>query len=587
MLGSDDEQLELLVPDDPSERALLVALLDHVLDSAYHSQDEALEYCFNATPRGEKEPRTWKDVLALPDPERQRWTDAAHEELENLVRAGTFQRVRLPEGRKAIGSQWVFKLKRKADGTVERYKARLVARGDAQRPGVDYGQTFAPTVRWGTLRTIFALVALKGYACVSADISAAYLNGELNEEVYMRQPEGFHSGPPDTVWRLIKALYGLKQAGRMWHLKLNEVLTTMGFSRSLVEHCVWVYSRGDVHVIVPVYVDDLTAAAPREEQALEVIQELKKHFALRELGETSWLLGVEVLRDRSRSAVALSQRQYALDVLKQYGMEGCTPVKSAMDRDVRLSTQMCPQTDQERLAMRDIPYINAVGSLAYLAIATRPDIQYAVGVLARFQSNPGVEHWNAVKHLMRYVKGTINYKLVYAPDPAAPMPATAVVFRTYSDADLAGDASSGRSTSGMVVKIGTGATNWTSKLQPTVSLSTTEAEFVAACAAGQELVFNVALLQSLGFTVSSPPTLHVDNRSAVQVAQNPEHHGRMKHLDTKYYWLREQVNAGNIRIEHIRTDKMPADALTKPLAANKMADARRLLGLYESFSDLP
>jgi hypothetical protein len=235
---------------------------------------------------------------------------------------------------------------------------------------------------------------------------------------------------------------------------------------------------------------------------------------------------------------------------------------------------MCPQSSSDIEEMKSIPYLQAVGSLMYLAIATRPDIAYAVGVLARFNQNPGMQHWKAVKHVFRYLKGTLDYKLTYSPDPTS-----TEMFTTFSDADHAGNPDNGRSTSGYVVKMGTGAISWSSKLQGIVALSTTEAEYVAATTASQEILWLRNLFHELGYSLSSSSTLFIDNQSALAVAKNPEHHGRMKHLDLRFYWLRNEVEKGTITPVHVRTDAMVADIMTKALGRVKVIDMIPKLGL--------
>lgn len=548
--------------------------------------DEALEFAFNSgecasalkASSHDNEPRTFREAMQRPPAESVLWQDAAMKEIQALVENGTFELVQLPPGRKAIGSRWVFKVKRNADGSIERYKGRLVAQGFSQRPGFDYTETFAPTPKWASLRAILALAALEDLELDSVDISSAFLNGELHEEVYMRQPEGFEQRGNDWVWRLLKSLYGLKQAGRVWHEKLHSVLSSMGFERIICEHSVWVFQRHDVRIIIPVFIDDMTIATKSKEDSQRVKEELKKHFKLRDLGPTSWLLGVEIKRDRANHILSLSQKQYALDVLKRFGHSDCSPVLTPLEPGARLSTSMSPQTQAEIDEMRDIPYVNAVGSLAYLAVATRPDLAYAVGVLARFSSNPGMQHWKACKHVFRYLKGTIDQRLIYGPVKKE----SPELFEAFSDADHAGNPDSGRSTTGMVITMGTGAVSWSSRLQSIVALSTTEAEYVAACTAGQEILWLRNFLGSLGYKFDAPSTLYMDNQSAVQVAKNPEHHGRMKHLDLRFYWLRNEVEKGRMRFVHIGTDKMPADIMTKALGRLKVEGMRHMLGLAGS-----
>ena len=546
----------------------------------YATYDEALafafecvaEHAFKASQEHFGEPRSIAEVMKLAPDERERWLKAAQDELQSLIENGTFELVQLPPGRKAIGSR-CFRVKRNADGSIERYKGRLVAKGFSQRPGFDYNETFAPTPKWASIRAILALAALEDLELESVDISSAYLNGELKEEVYMKQPEGFEEKSPEWVWRLRKSLYGLKQAGRCWHEKLHEVLTKLGFDRLVCEHSVWVYLRDGVRVIIPVFVDDITIAAKSKDAIQRVKDELRAHFKLRDLGPTSWLLGVKIDRDRSKHSLSISQRQYALDILERYGFSNCDPVGTPMDPGLRLSADMGPSTPSEIREMQDVPYGQAVGSLFYLAVATRPDISRTVGNLARFSKNPGMAHWKAVKHLFRYIKGTLDYKLTYSPS------SDSEPFTSYTDADHAGCPDTGRSTSGYVIKMGTGAISWSSRLQSIVALSTTEAEFVAAVSAGQEMLWLRNLLTEFGFDVSAASRLRIDNLSALSVAKNPEHHGRMKHLDLRFYWLRDEVTKGRIEVEHLRTADMPADILTKSLPRPKVLDMVKMLGL--------
>ncbi|TFY64067.1 hypothetical protein EVJ58_g2864 [Rhodofomes roseus] len=485
--------------------------------------------------------------------ERGKWLKAAQDEVQSLVQNGTFELVQLPPGRKAIGSQWVFRVKRNADGSIERYKGRLVAKGFSQRPGFDYNETFAPTPKWASIRAILVLAALEDLELESVDIFSAYLNGELKEEVYMQQPEGFEQKTPDWVWRLLKALYGLKQA--------------VDFAGTRSCTSVWVYLRDGVRIIIPVFVDDITIAAKSKAAIQRVKDDLRMHFKLRDLGPTSWLLGVKIERDRTKHSLSISQQQYALDVLERYGFANCDPVSTPMEPGLHLSAEMAPKTLSEVREMQNIPYDQAVGSLFYLGHRTH------MGNLGRFTKNPGMTHWKAVKHLFRYIKGSLDYKLTYSPA------SNSELFASYTDADHAGCPDTGRSISGYVIKMGTGAISWSSHLQTIVALSTTEAEFVAAVSAGQEFLWLRNLLTELGFDVSLASKLRIDSLSTLSIAKNFEHHGCIKHLDLRFYWLKDEVAKGRIEIIHLRTSDMPADILTKSLAKPKVLEMVKMLGL--------
>ncbi|GJF00142.1 hypothetical protein PsYK624_164210 [Phanerochaete sordida] len=426
------------------------------------------------------------------------WRAAAQAELDALIANGTWEPCPLPPGKKAIGNRWVFTQKFLTDGELERYKARLVIKGYAQRPGFDYFETFAPTVRMASVRITLCLSALEDLYLRSLDISNAYTNGVLKEEVYMQQPEGFHFGKPGWVLRLRKALYGLKQAGNVWNKTLHATLRDSGFIRLKSDPSLYLSRRGNIRIIVPVFIDDITIASNDAAEADRFVQELSKVYKLRDLGDTSSLLGISITRDRPNRRIMLSQRQYIIDMLERYGFDSCASVQTPMDPGRRLSSEDCPSTPAERTAMQSLPYINAVGSLMFLATCTRPDIAYTVSVLARFNSIPGQAHWQAVKHLFRYLKGSQDLQLTYGPA------ATTELFVTYSKSDYAGDSDPLRSTGVYIDMMGTGAVDWSSKLQGIVTHSTTEAEYVAANQAGRDIMWMRNLLEEFGYNLSPP-----------------------------------------------------------------------------------
>jgi hypothetical protein len=381
------------------------------------------------------------------------------------------------------------------------------------------------------------------------------------------------------VLRLQKSLYGLKQAGRNWYNLLDKVLQTLGFSKVLCDHSIWVFEKDGIRIIVPVYVDDLTIVSKSRAAIDHLIEELKKHFKLRVIGDTALLLGVKVARERSTRTLKLSQRQYIVDMLERYGFAECSPVSTPMNPGANLSSEHSPSTPEALHMMRNIPYSHAVGSLMYLALCTRPDIAYSVGVLGRFSSNPGIAHWNAVKHLFRYLKGTMDLELVYTPGDSFNLQDP---FQAFSDADHGGDKTTGRSTGAWVIMMGTGAISWSSKLQSIVSLSTTEAEYVSSVSTAQEILWLRNLFKELGYPVQTSSCLNIDNQSAINVAKNPEHHGRMKHLDLRFYWLRDVVEDKTITVKYCPTKEMPADLLTKPLDRTTTLQFAQKMGLHQS-----
>lgn len=485
--------------------------------------------------------------------------------MQALVDNGTWEWAELPKGRKAIGSKWVFKIKRDPDGNIERYKARLIAQGYGQRPGGDFnpGKTFAPTMKMAAIRALLGLAALEDWEVESVDISNAYLNGVMPEDevVYMKQAPSHEECPTHWVYRLKKGLYGLKQAGRLWYQRLAEVLESAGYKRLVSDMSIYVWERKGIKVIIPVFVDDVTIMTKSIQLANNVKTLLNRHFKVRNLVPISFLLGIAITRDRKNRTMWLSQRQYIIDLLDRFGMSTCAPVLTPMEPGLNITKEDAPKTEEERREMLDIPYQAAVGALNYLAVASRPDISYAVHRLARFNNYPGKRMWLAVKHLFRYLQGTKDLKLTYAPDPFATS-----IFTTFADSDFAGDRDSGRSTNGYLVKIGTGAVSWSSKLQGPIAKSSTEAEFYGASYAGTEIKWMRNLLGEIGYNFDKPSPLHLDNQSTIQVLNDAVHHSRMKHIPVQEFWIRNEVaNEKNIEVHYLPTELMPADILTKPL----------------------
>jgi transposase InsO family protein len=357
------------------------------------------------------EPKSLKEALELPDSDK--WIDAALNEIKSLLDNKTWDIVPLPAGKGAIGSRWVFKIKKKSDGSIERYKGRLVAKGFLQKEGIDYTETFAPTVRLSAVRTVLALAALEDMELESVDVSSAFLNGELDESVYMKLPEGFSVDGDDgtVVWvlKLLKSLYGLKQAGRCWSKKLHEVLTNLGFIRTESEHSFYIYEHNGVKILVPVYVDDLTLASKSKSALVKLKADLASNFKIRDLGPTEFILGIKVERDRPNRTIYISQSAYIQSILDEHlpaPTKDMNSVRVPMLPDSRLSSEDSPQTPDERAKMSKSRYLEIIGKLLYIERTTRPDIAYALHVLCRFGANPGPKHLGTLRHLLRYIRKT-------------------------------------------------------------------------------------------------------------------------------------------------------------------------------------
>ncbi|CAG7846893.1 Retrovirus-related Pol polyprotein from transposon TNT 1-94 Includes: RecName: Full=Protease; Includes: RecName: Full=Reverse transcriptase; Includes: RecName: Full=Endonuclease [Serendipita indica DSM 11827] len=422
-----------------------------------------------------------------------------------------------------------------------KYKGRIVAKGYAQREGIDYTETFAPTARFGALRTIIALAALEDWELESVDISTAFLNGEIDAEVYMRKPEGVEfEGYEGTSWvlQLLKGLYGIKQGPRIWSVKLHTVLSEIGLKRLESDHSVFIYERDSVKIIVPVHVDDLLLASKSSEAIQMVKDELKARFKIHDQGPTSFLIGVKLERDRQPHTISLSQPVYIEQILETYEMQDCNGTDTPMAEKPLLSTKDSSQTEQEN-------------------------------------ENPGRAHWLALKRVLRYLRTTTKYKLTYGLKPNSDE-----LFTTHSDADLGGNAGNTRSTAGFVMSIGGGAVMWSSRLQRHTSLSSTESEYTTASTTVCEMIWMRSFLDEIGYDIASyPSTLFVDNASAIQVAKNPEHQSTMKHVHRSFNWIRERVANNEICVAHVPGVVNVADIFTKPLGRIKFEQFVKMLGL--------
>jgi len=538
---------------------------------------DAIECVFSTS--ADLEPRSLRDALTRADGAK--WVEAAMKEIEAHVENGTWELAQLPPGKRAIGSRWIFKVKRTPEGLIDKYKARLVAQGFSQIPGVHYGEVFASTARFAAVRTVIALAASEDLELESVDISTAFLNGVIDKEIYMKIPDGFEvegelrdgEDPKRWVVRLLKGLYGIKQGPRLWALKLHSVLSSIGFQRIDCDYSVYVYRRGDVKIFLPIHVDDLLLASNSSTAIQKVKTDLSAHFTIHDLGPVKSILGIRIERDRAARSISLSQPGYIQSILDDFNMHDCNPVSTPMEENIKLSVRMCPVDAEKKAQMAKVPYRELIGKLIYLAVATRPDISYAIGVLCRFVENPGPEHWGAAKRVLRYLKGSVGLKLVYSHSSCDDR------FTTYSDADLSGNPDNSRSTGGFAILIGGGAVQWGSRLQPHVSLSSTESEYTVASKVACEIMWMRYLFEEIGYDMARPSPLLVDNRSALQVAKHPEHQSTMKHVHRAYHWIRDHVSRGLITVSHVPGDLNLADIFTKPLGRLKFMRFRDMLGL--------
>ena len=533
------------------------------------------------------EPTTYKQAMQSPDSSE--WTQAIESELLSLEANKTFSIVpkNTLHGRRLVGCKWVFKVKRGEDGLVDRYKARLVAQGFTQTKGIDFFDTFAPVARLQTVRLVVCLAVQYGLKLFQIDVDTAYLYGVLKEDIFMKLPPGREQQYADAynrksgtsfstselAFQLHKCLYGLKQSGREWNEELNKALTSFGLSRCISEPCLYSCKRKGTPVFVSVYVDDIVVASS-ETNVRWLYNLLKTKFSLKELEPLHWCLGLRIrdqVEDDGTRSISIDQSQYCLSILDRFGMSDSKPQSTPMDASLKLTLDQSPQNEVDIEYMRTVPYREAVGSLMYLMCGTRPDLCYVVGLLGQFSSNPGRAHWQAVKRVLRYVRGTVQYGLVYRSSPTPNH--TPPVLEGHVDADWAGDLGSRRSTSGYMFTLGGGVLCWASKRQKSVSLSTAEAEYVAASVAGQEAQFLRGVLHQIGVDIPLPITIKCDNQSCIRILENPCLHTRAKHIDIRYHFVRDLVRDGALSFVYCPSRDNVADVFTKALCRD----------LYETF----
>ncbi|GJZ17424.1 retrovirus-related pol polyprotein from transposon TNT 1-94 [Tanacetum coccineum] len=460
------------------------------------------------------------------------WKEAMQEEIKALHKNKTWELVPLPGGRKPIGNKRVYKIKKNNDDQVERYHARLVVKGYAQKEGIYFNKFFSHVVRMTTIRVVLAMCATYDLHLEQLDVKTAFLHGILEEEIYMLQPEGFkQKGKENLVCRLSKSLYGLKKAPRCWYKRFNSFIRSLGYNRLHENPCAYFKRFGNNDfIILLLYVDDMLVAGPNKDRINKLKAQLAREFEMKDLGPANKILGMQIHRDR--------------------------PISTSFPTNVKLSSKMSPSSEKERMKMSRVPYASAVGSLMFAMICTRPDIAHAVGVVSRYMAEPGREHWEAVKRILRYIKGTSDVALCFGESD--------LIVKGYVDSDYAGDLDGSKSTTGYVFTLCGGTVSWVSKLQSVVAMSTTEAEYVAVAQASKEAVWLKMSLEEIGHE-QEKITLFYDNQSALYLARNPAFHSKTKHIRVQYHFVREKVEEGTVDMQKIHTDDNVADYLTKAI----------------------
>jgi hypothetical protein len=516
-----------------------------------------------ALPAAVLTPASWDEAMKHPG-----WREADEKEIKALQDNGTWEFVKITAGMHLLDTKRVYKVKLNADGTVERYKARLTVRGFRQRAGIDYTDTAAPTLSMNTMRAVLAFATALDYELYQLDVSNAFLNAKVTENIFVKCPAGIVC-PPGHCLRLLKALYGIHQGPLVWNLEIHDTLTKdLGYTQSLNDRCLyWKRSKSGRIMLIPLFVDDMFPAchtADKDEMVDDLLK-IKRKYKVKASPQAHLVLGLRIRRDRAEKKMWVDQEVYTRRLLQDYGFVNCqamaTPLPAALLGDNALPM---PNSMIRKDNMRQI-----VGALTYLAMGTRPDIAYAVNVLARDAANPTNATCHHAAHLMRYLYGTVNWGLCYGGRPGR------VNLRGWCDASFAPAQPDGtrRSTTGALIEWNGGPIYWESKRQPCTAQSSAEAEYIAANTVVRNLVWLRRLVKEMRGEDRLLVTTQVytDSQAAMSMATNPAVglQPKTRHVSTRYWFVNERINDGEVKMRFIAGEDMLADMLTKSLPKPK------------------
>jgi Reverse transcriptase (RNA-dependent DNA polymerase) len=485
------------------------------------------------------------------------WLTAINSELESLEAKGVYKEVQklLPHC-KPVQCKWVLHIKQDKDGTISRFKACLVTKGFTQIPEQDFTFTFTPVAHWDSICSLLCIAAINDLELCQLDIKMAYLNGPLDEEIYMKAPGGFNFSSP--FWRLRKCLYGLRQASWQWYLTLNQAYSDLGYTHCHSDWSIYTRHSPTASTMLATSVDDIILASDSHAESLHASAEINHKFAITDTRDTEWILGCRITHDRAKHSLMIDQAQFTSSILRHFKMDECHAVTMLCPK-WRLTADMSPSTDTERDAVASLPFCAIVGKCMDLATCTCPDISYAIRKLAHFMSNYGQCHYEAAKHLLRYLQGTRYRGIIYG-DCDNLMP----VFQSFTDSDWA-MTDNCKSILGYIIECEGGPIAWSSKQQTIIALSSCEAKYLSCTHCACQIIWLRLLFKELGFQQSQATLLHCDNQGTVACSHDPHSHSCIKHIDIRAHFIHDCINDSTINVVHIPGIKNPADLLTKPL----------------------
>ncbi len=493
------------------------------------------------------------------------WAPGIEKEHDSLLKNKTWELVKREPQMHVLPCKYVFRVKNGGP------KARVVALGCHQLYGVDYLETFAPVVKLTTIRAMLALAAPLDLECEQMDFTTAFLNGDIDETIYMQIPEELRTARNvGMVCKLSKAIYGLKQAPRQWYAKIHTYLTTvMEFTESANDPCLYVRHHPSTILFIALYVDDLLIIGNSKPEIDHLKDSLGNLFEMKDMGAAKVLLGIEIHRDRPNRKLWITQRNYTAEILKKFRMEETRNVSTPMDKTIFATLD-----DPGEPVGSTVPYRQALGSLIYLVSCTRPDLAFTVRKFSQYLDRPCQHHWSAVKRTLRYLWTTQHFGIMYDGQKGKKKV-------EYSDSDYAGCPVQRKSTSGFIFLLAGGAISWKSKKQSVVATSSCEAEYVACCISCKEAVWLSRLLADLLFLPSSQPiSIRVDNNGSRKLAFNATINERSKHIDVQYHFVRHCIKEGSIEIERCDSADQVADPLTKSLDKAKHEKLCKMQGLH-------
>ncbi|KAI3769617.1 hypothetical protein L6452_00726 [Arctium lappa] len=494
------------------------------------------------------------------------WIEAMQEELLQFKLQDVWDLVDLPKGHRAIGTKWIFRNKKDERGIVIRNKARLVAQGYTQEEGIDYDEVFAPVARVEAIRMFLAYASYMKFKVYQMDVNCAFLYGTIDEEVYVCQPPGFENPTyPDRVYKLNKALYGLHQAPRAWYDTLSTYLLENGFERGIIDKTLFIKrSKRDI-LLVQIYVDDIIFGSTKDQMCRDFEELMHKSFKMSSMGELTFFLGLQV--KQQSDGIFISQSKYVQDILEKYGLKDSKPASTPMETHKQITVDLEGEDVDVHL------YRSMIGSLMYLT-ASRLDIMFPVCVCAIFQVKPKQSHLQAVKRIFRYLRGQPRLGLWYPYDSSFDLIA-------YSDSDLGGANMDRKSTSGGCQLLGARLVSWQCKKQTTVSLSTTEAEYIVAASCCSQVLWIQNQMLDYGVTFLHTP-IFIDNISAISIVNNPVKHSKTKHIEIRYHFIRDCNEKKLIQVAKVHTDNQFADLFTKAFDVGRFTFLVSSVGMINS-----